>query len=113
MISQDKLDSFSSVLKNVTYSISIQVGLSNFNENNSTKIVSLLQQLLDSWNEVYDPTDLFYSKSMHNIYGLYVKAKKNGEINQAEKYLDIYKTLKDEKQRYAPTNFLEESKNNG
>lgn len=74
MISQDKLNSFSLILKDIAYSI--HVSLFGLNEKKSKKIRSLLEQLIDSWHQLYNPTDLFYSKSMRNVYALYIEAKK-------------------------------------
>lgn len=88
-INQDKLEAFSGTLDGAVSLIKLEMHTTC----DKAKIRQLLDQLLDAWAYVYDPTVVCINRAMHNLYGLYIRAKKAGNAAKAKAYLECYRDM--------------------
>lgn len=87
MIKQNALDCFTDILDEKLFSIKIELAQKEINRGS---IVDLVDELKLTWADVYNAADIQVSRSLRNLYGLYIKAKKSGDMGQADLYLDCY-----------------------
>ena len=90
-IEQDLLDTFTDILRDVTFNIKMELCIKDTNIN---RIFELLAYLSDSWGKIYNPMAVLYTRSLRYIYGQYVKAKKAGDVELASHCLGSYLKLK-------------------
>lgn len=91
MMKQEAMDSFTEILNDIQYSIKVEL---NRKECNKEKIRDLVDDLKMTWADTYNSIDLQVSRSLRKLYGCYIKAKKTGNMEQADLYLDCYLSVR-------------------
>ena len=92
MINKNLLDDFSRVLDEIQFEIRLELNING--DCNNEKLYKLLEQLTDAWEYVYNPIGIDIAKSMRRLYSHYITAKKTGDLDRAETYLQCYLVLK-------------------
>jgi hypothetical protein len=90
MISQEALECFTAYLDDVQFCIKMEL----HGKCDKQKIRDLLDELKEAWADTYDPIDLQMARSMRNMYSRYLAAKKAGNMEEAELYLDCYLAMR-------------------
>lgn len=90
MMSQDSLESFSEILDDIQFSIKLEIS----QECSIGKIHDLLDELTDAWSDVYNPIDIDIARSMRQLYGNYIQAKKAGDAEKADTFLLCYLAMR-------------------
>jgi len=96
MIKQEALESFTEILDDIQWSVKVELAQK---ECDKERINDLLDELKLTWADTYNSIDLQVSRSLRNLYGNYIKAKKAGDMEQAELYLDCYLSVKNRQER--------------
>ena len=92
MIDKALLDDFSTVLSDVLFDVRLDLVYAKGVD--AEKLYSQFDRLTDAWRCVYSPIDITIAKSMRRLYSQYISAKKIGDSDNAEKYLQCYLVLK-------------------
>ena len=90
MIRQDALESYTEILDDIQWSIKEELAQKDCDKE---RINDLLDELKLTWADTYNSIDIQVSRSLRNLYGNYIKAKKLGDTSQAEIYLDCYLSM--------------------
>ena len=96
MIRQDALESFTEILDDIQWSIKEELAQKDCDKE---RINDLLDELKLTWADTYNSIDIQVSRSLRNLYGNYIKAKKSGDTSQAEIYLDCYLSMRNRQAR--------------
>lgn len=92
LIDTPLLDDFSTILSDVLFEVRLDLVYAKGCD--TEKLYSQLDRLTDAWRCVYSPIDITIAKSMRRLYSQYISAKKMGDLDSAEKYLQCYLVLK-------------------
>ncbi|NMB32721.1 MAG: hypothetical protein GX992_00555 [Clostridium sp.] len=92
MLDEDILSEFSQFLWDICFSINCET---NKTEIDRKVIYDLTERLAYSWDDIYNPAEVTFAKALRSLYGQYIKAKKDGDMVGAGKFLASYLALKE------------------
>lgn len=91
MMKQEALESFTEILDDIQLSIKVELAKTDLNRE---KIHDLLDDLKMTWADIYNSIYVEIARSLRKLYGCYIKAKKAGDMGQADLYLDCYLSMR-------------------
>jgi hypothetical protein len=94
MIDEDMLSGFSQLLWDIRFSINLEINKKNIDRN---AVYEMTDQIVYAWDDIYNPAEISLSKALRILYGQYIKAKKDGNMEAADIHLKNYIGLKEKR----------------